>query len=387
MWQLPAQLGPAVVVFALAVLSAGVAVRHALVNSGDTQWSAARVFLVERVNPYTRYLEERAQPTDRPSFVLTQKPNYFVSGYWLLWPLALVDWPMARLLWLAANAAFTALWLWSVQRLLGLTLPQLYWTAALLLISLPWRNLIGVGQHTLMVLAAFGGALLAERRGRVGWAGLLLAVAWFKYSVTLPLSLIFLLRGRWRPLLIAAGVHLALTLASAVWLGETPAQLVRSYLAVVQLPARLGRVDLFALAARWGWESPLWPTAVACAALIGVGALIWRAPQADEGRVLALLSLLACLLLPHLIYDYTALTLLAADRLRRPGARSAAVLVALTIALTWYGVSAVRWAAPLFPPGVLADLWVSLTTVVCWGTAGVLALGERRGRLGNRVVG
>ena len=305
------------VIVALTLLGLASATRgiwHALFNetgSRDFQWDAIHL-LVHRENPYAIALGDRPAATDR-WMADTLEPNQLPSALALLWPFGLLSWPTARLLWTMANLAFTILLLLALFRWRGvyahwrLFLPLL----ALFLASTAWRNHVSFGQHTLFSLSFFSVALWLQKEKR-GWlSGLTLALSLFKYTTVFPLALYFLYWRAYRPLLLAAGIHVGLTLWVSWWLNESPIVLIRQSLANATRLANAGHLDLSALLTRF-----LGPVAVEHGFLLTIFLLaiilliIRRAQPARQGpevELFTFLCLASTVVVYHRFYDLIVL--------------------------------------------------------------------------------
>jgi hypothetical protein len=195
-----------------------------------------------------------------------------------------------------------------------LLLPQGGWRSTAfavvtLFASAPFLTNLEIGQHAVFALGWFAAALWAERRGNAALAAVLLAASWFKYTLTLPLSLVFALRSRWLVLLAATGIHAALTLFVALWTGSRPLDLLVGPLRVMQVVHRPGQFDVMGLAMRAGIASKLIPLAVAGALTATVLGAALRYRAKDDLPLLALLSLFAYAVVYHLAYDLVILVI------------------------------------------------------------------------------
>src|SRR5262249_52710798 len=90
----------------------------------------------------------------------------------------------------------------------------------LFLASTPVRNSIGNGQQGLFSFFFFLLALTLQQRNKTPLAALCLAVSWLKYTITFPLSLVFLRREWKQTLLIAVFIHIGLTIFLGFWTHE-----------------------------------------------------------------------------------------------------------------------------------------------------------------------
>src|SRR3954467_2857703 len=82
--------------------------QNALTNSADIQWSPMVVFWQAGLDPYQVLLQDPYSPR----FILSQGPNNLHFLFFLLTPLAFVNFTTAKILWVAANIGFLAATLW-----------------------------------------------------------------------------------------------------------------------------------------------------------------------------------------------------------------------------------------------------------------------------------
>jgi hypothetical protein len=301
-------------------------------GSEDNQWGPSRALLEHR-NPYEAYLNRGA---DSP-FMMAQRPNYPASGLVLLAPYAALDWPAAKALWALSNVLFTALILWCLFQLLPahtVATPKVV-IATTFMMSTPWRNGVGLGQHALFTLSFFLLAVVMTVR-RHHSAGAALAVSWFKYTIAFPLSLFFARSKRgWIIILAAAGIHAGLTMLAAFWIGTSALALLIQPLQVAQSATPQGYLDVFAVATALGVSSRLVPTLAALVIIGATYATIRR--DADVLSSLSTLSLASMTVCFHLGYDLVVLVvpLTYALRARRIGVRAKYYL--FVIGVFWFG--------------------------------------------------
>jgi len=280
----------------------------ALDTSHDNEWSPARA-LLHGLDPYRLYLGCLA--CDNPPFPVPVAPSYPASGLMMLWPLAALPWPVARAVWAVSNLVFGAVLSLILWRLF---LPRSGWRV-LALVSIfffagtPFLNNLGNGQHAVFTLLFFAAGLCAQRRGSTRLASIFLAVSWFKYTLGVPLSLVFVVRGRWVVLLGAAAIHAVLTVFAAIWTGTNPVDLLLGPLRVANVATTPGHLNLLGLAARMGLESKLLPLVATAALTTAVVLSAWRSRVDDDLPLLSLLSLFAYAVVYHLGYDLVILVI------------------------------------------------------------------------------
>lgn len=249
----------AVALFAsLTVVSAGYAVTKTLDGSGaidfHSYWLAGHFLRLGR-EPYSEYVSGAALPSAQMG--LANVPANTAPLVWLLAGFAFLPWPLAKFAWLAVNMLLAALTPWLVWRLLPEGGARLGWRGKLLLALVFWgifgtRNIAGNGQTSLLVFA-----LMLTAAGLAGrsWllAGLLLGVAVSKYSLALPVVLLFAFQRRWRELAAAAGVQVAALLALAAFTHTNVWEIVTAYWQIFNLHTGLEGIHLGSLIPENSW--------------------------------------------------------------------------------------------------------------------------------------
>jgi hypothetical protein len=275
-------------------------------GSGDMQWSGAHL-LVQGLDPSAVF--EACWPTECPhhGIILSQNPNYPISALVMFMPIGALPWPIAKLAWCLVNLVSIAVLLWALRDYLEATLDR--WSflviSLIFLVSTPLRNQIENGQLGLFSIAMLALALNAVRRKHSTWAGMLLALAWMKFTLTLPLSLVFVARREWWTLAVAVALHLAATGFAAWWTHTDPVALTFGFLRVAHYVVNtdVGYVDLFGLSHYLGLPRAV-PLGIATA-LAGVSVyLAFRVNnQQAELLLLSVTSILALTMFYHLSYD------------------------------------------------------------------------------------
>ena len=295
----------------------------------DFHWGSAALFL-RGENPYRWFLDGRLY--DGVVVGATQAPSTIA----FILPFGFMPHALANTLWDVSNLIFTAAFLFFVYRLFfrPARATRAFWAFVILfLCGVPWRVGMGCGQHVMFSLAFFAAALWAMER-RLHWAvvGALLSAALFKYTVTAPLALVFVIRRQWKAVGFAAAVHLALTAALGWWTHTSPLVLVAESVRVgAALNPAGGDADLAGLA-RWFGAADLWSWAFAGYAVFGAAMLAFavrRGSRSEDGTApllfdLAVLALLADVFFYHRCYDFVSLAFpLACCLLAKPSAFTA----------------------------------------------------------------
>jgi len=309
----------------LAVLSIYAGIRNAYTYSQDFQYDAAKALLsghdpydyslsgekspkIEGLEDYYAYYESIGAPQ-------RMEANQFPSLLYLLSPWCFFAPGTARLLWLISNLIFTflILYLLSLTFMKETEIRNFAIFALLMICGTPWRNQLGVGQHTLFSVAFFLLAVFlsekneGEKKGF--WflpAGLCLAVAFFKYTLTVPMTVYFIYKRKWKELAVSIVPHILLTAAAALTLREPFTDMLIKPLKVASKLSSSGSIDLGALLGGGGISLVL--TLVLMAGLT-VFAFLCPVRRENDSLVISLAVLLANIMTYHRMYDFFVMIL------------------------------------------------------------------------------
>ena len=317
------------IILAFLALCAAVSVfqgaRNALEFSQDFQWDAARA-LRDGMDPYEMSYLPQITESESPALAefyrmytdrgLTQKmeANQFPTLLMLLFPMTYLAPAAARCLWLALNLAFTAGIVILLRRTFFENADIYEYTAAILLMlaGTPYRNQLGVGQHTLFAFFFFMMAVYTEKKDvKKSPAGCVLTalcifVSYYKYTLTAPLALYFIYKKRYKELALSVAAHVVLTGVFAVRAGKSFVYMIKAPLEVASNLATEGGIDLGVL-----FGSPL---CYVVALVIGIllVAVTLKLPQNSENILISLLILWSLILTYHRTYDFFVLPAAAA---------------------------------------------------------------------------
>lgn len=274
-------------------------------GSGDFQWQPAKA-LLERDSPFINYLKYLDGQIKQKPYFLAQTPNYPITGYVLLWPYALFNWNIAKLLWAISNILFTTILLWGLFKLFPLKNKEYFiLCSSLFFISLPFRNLIGNGQHGLFSLAFFMLALISMNRNAL-LSGLFLSMSWFKFTLTFPLSLFFIYKRQFRPLIYAVLIQLCLLIIITGWTGIFTLELVKQNIIAMLHLSNSGNFDLINLITKIGLPGSIGFMLILIL-VIGTIFRMYRISQGNDLKILSFLSLLSFAIFFHRWYDFVVL--------------------------------------------------------------------------------
>ena len=290
---------------------------NAIAVSQDFQWDAAKA-LTLRINPYI----ESMTPTgilDQyhwEDYYLQMEANQFPSLLMLLFPYTLLAPLTARYVWLASNLVFTVLMIVLLRKTFLATLDRRLWILLILFMisGTPYRNQLGVGQHTIFSFLFFLAAVYFSRRreesGKAGYTAgtiLCLAVSYFKYTLTVPLALYFVYKRKWKELILSVMIHVGLTIFAAFWLHTGILDMIIQPLQVSSALAAEGGIDFGALLQ----GSPL-AFVLAGIVMIFLFIMMLKMPQGVDAQIISMLVLWSLIVTYHRTYDFFVLVVVAA---------------------------------------------------------------------------
>ncbi len=359
----------------LALLSVAEAIRNAALRSLDFQWSPARL-LTQHLDPWAVYLA--GDPGHR--ILLNQVPNYLHELYVWMLPLGYLPYMPAKLLWAAINLCLVFACCACIARLYELSERKAWLLTLLVLTSTPFRVAIGNGQITALALACLAlWAVAQSARGR----GLLLGMAYAKYSVPPVLAIFLLLRRRWRLLAYSLLPPLAGFCFIFLWL-HTPAYTLllepfrasmdnvspglANIMAVCEIALRHPPMfrpvpDAFYLSAR---TAAVMYAPNVCGVLLALAMaayFFWRGAHVDGRIQIACLTAASLLCFKHQIYDFLLLIFCLALALQAKPSRVRTGLL-LGIGYFWYVERLVHIRRWEFWPSVVTANFVLLLVLI-----------------------
>ncbi len=316
---------------AMALISLIQGVRNAAQSSQDFQWDAAKA-LSMGLDPYD-LSEDPQKAYEYPALndfyrLYTDKglkqnmeANQFPSLLLLLLPYTFMKPLTARYAFLISNLIFTAGIVFLLRRTFLKDADRDVFAAFMLLMiaGTPYRNQLGVGQHTIfsffffLLAVWFEGMYPCEETsdgsagGRVGrrHAGLFAAtvislfICYFKYTLTVPLCLYFVYKKRYPEIALSAAGHVILTAACATELNDSFINMVIKPLRVSSALAAEGGLDFGALL---NGSALAYVLALIVMAVLFVMAL--RLPEGMDGEFMGILVLWSLIITYHRTYDF-----------------------------------------------------------------------------------
>ncbi|MCR5405588.1 MAG: DUF2029 domain-containing protein [Lachnospiraceae bacterium] len=366
----------------MAFVSVVQGVRNASQFSQDFQWDAARA-LTLRMNPYDESMHPGTYP-DAAGFrdyYLQMEANQFPSLLMLLIPYTFLPPLVARYAWIVSNLAFTA----GIIILLRKTFlkdadRELFIAAMMLMLAgTPYRNQLGVGQHTLFSFFFF---LLAvwfdeHKHGKTGFAGtvICLFICYFKYTLTVPLVLYFVYRKRYARIAVSVILHVILTVLAALWLGDSVINMIIKPLKVSSALAAEGGMDFGALL-----KGSVFAYVLAFAVMIALLVMALKLDEGMDGQFISVLILWSLIITYHRTYDYFVLVVVLAFFIAGERSRGIWIFYSVLILAVFFVLRIFSESPPSrMGVGLIYYLFTAAITVI------VAAEGSKKGLLkGNK---
>lgn len=221
----------------LAFVSLIQGIRNGARDSQDFQWDAAKV-LTMGINPYDESLEPSGilDSLGYDEYYLQMEANQFPSLLMILFPFTVLSPLTARYVWLTLNIIMTGLMIMLLRKtfLKDMDRTDFSILMCLMVSGTPYRNQIGVGQHTIFAFVFFLMAvyfsdycelLKAESKKnyflKVILTTLCLFVCYFKYTLTVPLVIYFIYKKKYLEIALSGICHIALTFVAAKMLNDS----------------------------------------------------------------------------------------------------------------------------------------------------------------------
>ena len=327
----------ALILIGLATLSLFQGLKDAILEvdgSQDFQWGPSRA-LLEHKDPYASYIDFSEGRSKINPYILAQAPNYPVSAYIFLWPYAIIDWKYAKMFWAISNVVFTALILLGMQKLYPLhDENKTFLLIVLVLLSIPYRNVIANGQHILFCLATFIWSLLLTKRSKMV-SGLLLAMSWLKYTVTFPLTLFFISKKDYKPIIAAIIIHCILTVFVGFWIQQSPINFFLSPIKVGLLATGIGDMDVRSIVSRI--HAPAIISEIFFVVLLILMLyLVLNYRQKNDLMLMIFLAMMSYALFFHLKYDRMIFIFLMWSIFREGAKNMPTFILLILMGLLWY---------------------------------------------------
>jgi hypothetical protein len=134
----------------LALISVYQGFSIALNFSGDFQWSPTVLFW-KNINPYIHYLSGNKDG----AIILWQAPNYAHLTYLIFAPFTIFEWQIVKPLWASINILLGIFCVFIICRQSDFSIIDTYIVLVIFLSSTPFRNVVGNGNHSMIVLLLY----------------------------------------------------------------------------------------------------------------------------------------------------------------------------------------------------------------------------------------
>jgi hypothetical protein len=287
------------VLLIFSIISLVKGIENALSGNGsqDFQWSPTVLFL-DKINPYEYFLNGNTENR----IILMQLPVYSHLTYILFIPFAFFDWFTAKLLWCLVNISASIFCIFFLSNRSDIDIYGKFILLFLFLSSTPFRNTLGNGQHSILVLLFFS-LLLTEKKKNFFFIG----ISYFKYSF-MPLMAVFLFfKYGIRKVIISFFSHILGWIFFSFYLKENIIYTLIQPLIVAHnngFAFNLATGDIFTVI-NFLSSSKIFSYFVVLCIIFILSNVISK--KKNLFQILSLLSVGSLLVLPHLIYDYVLL--------------------------------------------------------------------------------
>lgn len=271
-------------------------------GSMDYQYSPAKLF-IDKINPYEYYLYE-----DRSKIIGSQYPVYSHSAYIFFSPFSLLDWEISRFVWSIINIILAILCILIISKKAKLENHNMIIIGCIFFMSTPFRNCIGNGQLSLLVLISYCSLFLDNSIKR----NFLLGISYMKYSFMPVLAFFVFFKDGFTGLLVSGLFCLVGWIIFSLYLDQSLLHTIFQPLTVglKGFDSTLARGDLFTILNRYDYnlfniKSSYWSIFL----VIVVTFFLAKQVSSKKNILLTLNLLLVINLLTfgHLIYDYLIL--------------------------------------------------------------------------------
>lgn len=296
-----------IVLLILAIISLGLGIRKSIHSSTDFQWDSVKV-LSHRVDPYIA----SGDPTNEYYSMYEEyydhlEANQFPSLLWLLIPYTVFGPETAKVAWMLSNLFFlTGLvivlrkTIWKKMESIDFLLVSLA-----LLASSPIRNQIFLGQHSIFAVFFVFLAIYFINTNEM-LSGVMLAISYFKYSLTAPVMLFFLYKKKWKPIVVSGIVHIVLSVFSAIWLHRNIIDMMLAPVKQASWLTSSGFADAVAVLSMAGIRGSV-GTIITVVVFLALAIWCLTTKNKNEYQILIILILWSLIFMYHRKYDYFVL--------------------------------------------------------------------------------
>jgi len=181
--------------------------------------------------------------------VLQKLPGNSPPMLFLLLPLSLFSWPIAKAVWMIVSIVLVLATPWLAIRLFPVSLKPLLWVMMVLVFyGMPsTRAAVVTGQTGVVAIFLVLLTLMLVRSDRRWLGGLALGIALSKFSVGIPLLIFLLYKRKWATLAVAMGVQVAGFIAIAMLRPGSPVDVFADFASIAAAHSSLSGIHLTGL--------------------------------------------------------------------------------------------------------------------------------------------
>lgn len=291
----------------LTIVSLGMGIKKSIYCSTDFQWDSVKV-LSMKVDPYVA----SGDPTNEYYSMYEEyydrlEANQFPSLLWLLIPYTIFEPDIAKVVWMLSNLIFLGGTIIVLRKTIWKKMEHIDFLLVVLalLASSPIRNQIFLGQHSIFSIFFVFLAIYFMNKNET-LSGIMLAVSYFKYSLTAPIMLFFLYKKKWKPVIVSGVIHVVLSLFSAIWLQRNVFDMMLAPVRQASWLSSSGFADVAAILSMFGFKG-LAGTIITVVVFIALAIWCLTTKNTNEYQVLIVLIMWSLIFMYHRKYDYFVL--------------------------------------------------------------------------------
>ena len=279
------------------VISTYRGVKNALQMSFDLQWSPS-VFFLKGGNPYAEWIDGNLNN----EIILGQVPNYLHGLYYVLTPLALLNFYEAKIVWVVLNILLGVCISLFICQFFKLSKIASLIFFVLFVCSTSFRNVLGNGQMSLFVMFFL---ILPFYMGNKNWVFLIQGIGFSKYSFAPPFFIYNLFKFGVFKSALSLFFAIFFLLIFSIQFAINPFESLLLPLRVASTGVNVGSADIMSLFEAFLGKNTIYT------GILGISlsfAVCWAAIRSNCMRKeLAQVSIVSLLCFKHLIYDFVFL--------------------------------------------------------------------------------
>ena len=296
-----------IILLILAIVSLGLGIKKSIYNSTDFQWDSVKV-LSQRVDPYIASGDPSSEYYSMyEKYYDHLEANQFPSLLWLLIPYTVFGPETAKVAWMFSNLFFLTGLVIVLRKTIWKKMANIDFFLVLLtlLSSSPIRNQIFLGQHSIFAIFFVFLAIYFINSNEI-LSGVMLAISYFKYSLTAPVMLFFLYKRKWKPIVISGIIHAFLSVFSAIWLHRNIIDLMIAPVRQASWLTSSGFADAAAVLSLVGIRGSV-STIITIVVFLVLAIWCLTTKNKNEYQILIILILWSLIFMYHRKYDYFVL--------------------------------------------------------------------------------